>query len=55
MYCGGFHRDRYRKSERRTRQSGFTDFAGFEFVDYIDDVHGFSLPASMLRVCLFNC
>ncbi len=28
-----FHRDRYRKSERRTRQSGFTDFAGFEFAD----------------------
>ncbi len=38
-----FRRDRYRKSERRTRQSGFTDFAGTEFADYIDVVHGFFL------------
>jgi hypothetical protein len=50
-----FHRDRYRKSERRTRQFGFTDFVGFEFADYIDVVRRFSLPASSLRVCFFNC
>ncbi len=43
VFSGGFHRDRYRKSERRTHQSGFTDFAGIEFADYIDVVHGFFL------------
>jgi hypothetical protein len=55
IYCGGFHRDGNRKSERRLRQSGFTDFVGFKFADYIDDVHGFFFAASMLRVCFFNC
>ncbi len=53
--CGGFHRDGNRKSERRSRQSGFTDFVGLKFADYIDDVHGFFHVASTLRVCFFNC
>ena len=41
IHCGGFHRDGNRKSERRSRQFGFTDFVGLKFADYIDDVHGF--------------
>jgi hypothetical protein len=53
VFSGGFHRDRYRKSERRTRQFGFTDFAGIEFADHIDVVHGFFSLASMLRVSFF--
>ena len=48
-----FHRDGNRKSERRSRQSGFTDFVGLKFADYIDDVHGFFHVASTLRVCFF--
>ncbi len=55
IHCGGFHHDGNRKSERRSRQSSFTDFVGFKFADYIDDVLGFYLAASMLRVCFFNC
>jgi hypothetical protein len=33
MFSGGFRRDRYRKSERGTRQFGFTDFTEIEFAD----------------------
>ncbi len=40
MFSGGFHRDRYRKSERGTRQFGFTDFTGIEYADLTDVVRG---------------
>jgi hypothetical protein len=53
MFSGGFHRDRYRKSERRTRQFGFTDFTGIEFADFTDVVDFFL--ASLLRVSFLNC
>ncbi len=33
VFSGGFHRDRYRKSERGTRQFDFTDFTEIEFAD----------------------
>jgi hypothetical protein len=54
MFSGGFHRDRYRKSERRTRQFGFTDFTGIDFADFTEVVRGFFL-ASLLCVSFFNC